>query len=48
VADNGGKTVKATAAGAQARLEKHLADGVSRVSLERPDNGDVFWKIEYE
>ena len=48
VADNGGKAVKATASGAQAGLEKHSADGLSRVILKRPDNGGVFWRIEYE
>jgi len=47
VADNGGKAVKVTATGGQAGLDKHSPGGLSRIILKRPDNGDVFWKIEY-
>ena len=47
VAGNGSTATKVTAAGAQAKLEKHPADGLAQIILERPENGDVSWQVTY-
>lgn len=48
VACNGQKIVKVTASEAQARIEKHAVEGLVQVLLERPDNGEVSWKLDCE
>jgi hypothetical protein len=47
VACNGHKAVKVSAQAAQARIEKHAEKGLVQVVLERPDNGDVAWKLDW-
>ena len=47
VACNGHKAAKVSAQAAQARIEKHAEKGLVQVVLERPDNGDVAWKLDW-
>jgi len=48
LAGNGSMAEKASAEGAKAMLEAHAADpSLSVLVLERPENGDVNWKVEY-
>lgn len=47
VAGNGRTAIRATASGARAKLIRNRADGLVEIILERPDNGDVSWKINY-
>jgi hypothetical protein len=48
VAGNGHTVVKASAAEAQARLEKHAVEGLFQIVLERPGNGTVSWRLDCE
>jgi len=48
LAGNGHKPGKVSAQGAQGRIEAHPADpSLSVLVLERADNGDVAWRVEY-
>jgi len=47
VAGNGRTATGATATGGTARLEKH-PDELAQIILERPDNGEVSWKLNYQ
>ncbi|MCX6877396.1 MAG: hypothetical protein NTW21_26840 [Verrucomicrobia bacterium] len=47
VGGNGSTATKVTATGAQAKLEKHPADGLAQITLERPENGEVSWQVTY-
>lgn len=49
VAGNGRKAISVTVDGAKALLEPHPAgEGLSVVVLERADNGDATWRVDYE
>ena len=48
LADNGSNVQKVDAVGAVARFENHSVDkGLSVLVLERKENADVFWHVEY-
>lgn len=46
-AGNGSTATRATASGGRVKLIKNRADGLVDIILERPDNGEVYWKINY-
>ena len=49
LAGNGLKPVKATAEGADATIETHAAAAdLAILTLRRPDNGRVSWRVEYQ
>jgi len=48
VAGNGSIATKVTASGSRAKLNKHPADGLVQIILERPDNGEVSWQLSFE
>jgi len=48
VAGNGSIATKVTASGSWAKLNKHPADGLVQIILERPDNGEVSWQLSFE
>jgi hypothetical protein len=46
-AGNGSTASRASASGGRVTLIKHRADGLVEIILERPDNGEVSWKINF-
>ncbi len=47
VAGNGSKAIRVKASGGRAKLGRSRTDGLVEIILERPDNGEVSWKINY-
>jgi hypothetical protein len=47
VAGNGSNAKKVKAMGGRARLNRQRADGLAEIILERPDNGEVTWQLNY-
>jgi hypothetical protein len=47
VAGNGSTASKVTASGGRAKLNRQRVDGLVEIILERPDNGEVSWKVSY-
>jgi hypothetical protein len=49
LAGNGRRTIRASATGAQAKLEAHPAGpGYVTLVLDRPDTGETTWHVDYE
>jgi hypothetical protein len=48
VANNGAKTLKLVASGAETKLAAHKAAGLSRLTLSAAANTEVEWRLTYE